>query len=177
MSYKPPEHGTVADEAIEVESDSPSNDEHSRVSLIQRLEREAFETVFAASASATVATSAVATYAAASASEDTAPAITSRAPNDDMQAQVSYLERQVNRLELEARQQESPAAKASALAVSIATAPATKALPRRAGRPASKTPPSDPGQPVALGVSPELLATLDSMKKLQEDIADRIKTL
>jgi hypothetical protein len=66
--------------------------------LVQRLEREAFETASAASASDTVATSAAATFAAASASE-----VTSRAPNDDMQAQVSYLGRQVNRLELEAR--------------------------------------------------------------------------
>jgi hypothetical protein len=29
---------------------------------------------------------------------------------------------------------------------------------------------------VALGASPELLTTLDLMKKLQEDIADRLKT-
>jgi hypothetical protein len=170
----------VADEAIEVESGSPGNDEHSRVSFlgrqVQRLEREAFETASAASASTTAATYAAATYAAASASENAVPAVTSRDPNDDMKTQVSYLERQVNRLELEARDQESaaetttapaPAATASAPAFSFAAAPATKALPRRAGRPALKTPPSDPGQPpVALGASPELLATLDSMEKL-----------
>jgi hypothetical protein len=100
MSYKTPEHGAVADEAIEVGSGSLGTDEHSsRVSFlgrqVQRLEREAFETASAASTSA-----AAATYAAAAASEDATLADTSRVPNDEMQAQVAYLERQVNRLEM-----------------------------------------------------------------------------